>query len=74
MIQWLRLCIATTGGVGLIPDWRSSACYGVWAQKKVWFKLKKKQQLKTKDHKNLYKQLYANEMDNLEEMYKFLER
>ena len=35
---------------------------------------KKKQQLKTKDHKNLYQQLYANEMDNLEEMYKFLER
>ena len=35
---------------------------------------KQHQQLKTEDHKNIYKQLYANEMDNLEETYKFLEK
>ena len=35
---------------------------------------KQHQQLKTEDHRNIYKQLYANEMDNLEETYKFLEK
>ena len=34
----------------------------------------KKTATKNKRPQNLYKQPYANEMDNLEEMYKFLER
>ena len=35
-VQWLRLCISTVGGIGLIPDLGTKipASYAMWKKKK----------------------------------------
>ena len=42
VVQWLRVCTSTAGGMGLIPGWGTRILYTVWLGKKQKKEIKKK--------------------------------